>query len=486
VSDLVFGTDGWRAVIADGFTVARVRRAAHGYAQHLLERVGPGLVLIGHDTRFGGPLFARTVAEVLVAAGHEVALHSGPLPTPVLSFAVAHLGALGGVMLTASHNPPAYHGVKLKGAYGGTADGATYAAVAAHANAVRDDDVVYRPLDDVPAFDVREAYYSRLASLLDLDALRSWRGTLVHDAMHGSAAGWIEGFARWAELGARVVTMRAQSDPLFGGGLPEPMPEHLSGLVERLSDADPALTLGVATDGDGDRLGVVAGGGPALTSHQVLALLLDHLERRGGRGRVVHTVTVSRLVPRLALARGLEVVERKVGFKYLVEELRRGDVLIAGEESGGFAVDGHVPERDGVLSALLVLEALAMRGAASGGAASGGADSRGDLLERFAELERETDWRHAYDRRDLRVPTQDAVGAVMAALAEAPEHFAGHEVRHVERLDGVRLDLGDDRWILFRASGTEPVLRLYCEAPDDDAVRSTLDEAERFVRHHGF
>jgi phosphomannomutase len=185
---------------------------------------------------------------------------------------------------------------------------------------------------------------------------------------------------------------------------------------------------------------------------------------------------VSRLVPRLALARGLEVVERKVGFKYLVEELRRGDVLIAGEESGGFAVDGHVPERDGVLSALLVLEALATCGAASGGA----------LLERFAELERETHWRHAYDRRDLRVPTQDAVGAVMAALAEAPEHFAGHEVRHVERLDGVRLDLGDDRWILFRASGTEPVLRLYCEAPDDEAVRSTLDEAERFVRQHGF
>jgi phosphomannomutase len=471
VSDLVFGTDGWRDVIADGFTVARVRRAAHGYARHLLDHVGTGLVVIGHDTRFGGARFARAAAEVLVAAGHRVAVHDGPLPTPVLSFAVTRLGALGGVMLTASHNPPEYHGVKLKGPYGGTADGATYASVAAHANAIGDADVVHRPLAELPLFDVREAYFEHLASLLDLETLRAWRGTLIHDAMHGSAAGWIEGFARWAALPGRFVTMRGQSDPLFGGGLPEPMPEHLAALGERLADADVELALGLATDGDGDRLGVVPAGGVPFTSHQVLALLLDHLQRRGGRGRVVHTVTVSRLVPRLARARGLEVVEREVGFKYLVEELLRGDVLIAGEESGGFAVAGHLPERDGVFSGLLVLEALA---------------SGGDLRERFAALERETAWRHAYDRRDLRVLSREAVATVMDALARDPERFAGQRVEGVERRDGVRLDLAGDRWVLFRPSGTEPVLRLYCEAPDDASVRSTLDEAERFVRERGF
>jgi phosphomannomutase len=468
VSDLVFGTDGWRDVIGDGFTVARVRRAAHGYAMHLAAN-GPGLVLIGHDTRFGGARFAHAAAEVLAAAGHDVRLHPGPLPTPVLSFAVKHLGAVGAVMLTASHNPSEYHGVKLKGPYGGTADAATYAAVQAHANAIDDGDVVWRPLADTEAFDVADAYLEHVGGLLDLDALRSWRGTLVHDAMHGSAAGWLEAFGVHHELPCRIVTMRAQADPLFGGALPEPTPANLTALQERLADADHESALGVATDGDGDRLGVVPAGAPVMTSHQVLALLLDHLALRGQKGRVVHTVTVSRLVPRLAAARGLSVTETGVGFKYLVDEILRGDVLIAGEESGGYAVQGHVPERDGVLCALLVLEALV---------------TRGDLTARFAELERETGWRHAYDRRDLHVSGTAVVEAVMAALARAPQSFAGRRVLAVEARDGVRLDLEGDRWVLFRASGTESVLRLYCEAPDDDAVAATLGAAEAFVQRH--
>jgi len=469
LSELVFGTDGWRDVIGDGFTVPRVRRAVHGYATYLAER-GPGLVLVGHDTRFGGPRFARAAAEVLAAAGHEVRVHVGPVPTPVLSFAVRHLGASGGVMLTASHNPGEYNGVKIKGPYGGTADAATYAEVARRANAVRDDDVPWRPLPSLERFDVADAYFEHLARLLDLDALRAWRGTLVHDAMHGAASGWFERFAAWAELSCRVVTMRSQPDPLFGGTHPEPIPDLLGALAERLADAEPGLALGLATDGDGDRLGVVPGGARPLNSHQTLALLVDRLARRGGRGRVVHTVTVSRLVPRLARLRGLDVVETKVGFKYLIEELLAGGVLIAGEESGGYAVAGHVPERDGILMGLLVLEALA---------------AGGDLVARFAELEAETGWRHAYDRLDLHVPDMRAVAAVMAALEHAPAEFAGAPVRAVDRRDGVRLFLGDDRWLIFRGSGTEPVLRLYCEGPDAETVRRTLADAEVFARRHG-
>jgi phosphomannomutase len=467
-SDLVFGTDGWRDIIGDGFTVARLRRAAHGYATHLSER-GPGLILIGHDTRFGGGRFAHAVAEVLTTAGHEVRVHRGPLPTPVLSFAVRHLGAVGGVMLTASHNPADYHGMKLKGAYGGTADAATYSDVARHANAVREDEVEWRPLERAETFEVTNDYLDHVGALLDLDALGTWRGTLVHDAMHGSAAGWLEAFAERAELSCRVVTMRSQPDPLFGGAMPEPTPANLAALRERLAEADHDSTLGVATDGDGDRLGVVPAGAPPMTSHQVLAILLDHLARRGGRGRVVHTVTVSRLVPRLAAARGLEATETGVGFKHLVSELLQGDVLIAGEESGGYAVQGHVPERDGILAALLVLEALV---------------TGGDLSARFAALERETRWRHAYDRRDLRVDGTATVDAVMAGLDPGPATFAGSRVVSVERRDGVRLDLEDDRWLLFRASGTESVLRLYCEAADDATVAATLDEAVAFVLRH--
>jgi phosphomannomutase len=469
VSDLVFGTDGWRDVIADGFTVSRVRRAVHGYASSLRD-TGPGLVLVAHDTRFGGPLFARAAAETLVAAGHEVRLHDGPLPTPVLSFAVRHLGAVGGVMITASHNPGAYNGVKLKGPYGGTADPATYAEVARRANAIGDADVLWRPVEHAARFDVAEAYFAHIAGLLDMDALRAWKGTLVHDAMHGAAAGWLERFASWADLPCRVLTMRASPDPLFGGRNPEPLPEELAGLVERLADAPPELALGVATDGDGDRLGIVPAGAAAMNSHQVLALLLDHLSRRGDTGRVVHTVTVSRLVPRLARLRGLPVLETKVGFKYLVEALLAGGVLIAGEESGGYALAGHVPERDGLLMGLLTLETLA-RG--------------GDLPARFGELERETGWRHAYDRRDLRVRDATIADAVMEALTLDPADFAGFVVRAVDRIDGVRLFLGEEAWLTFRASGTEPVLRLYCEGPDTETVAGILDAAVAFVRRQG-
>lgn len=469
MAEIVFGTDGWRDVIADGFTVARVRRAVHGYAEHLAQARRGGEVLVGHDTRFGGARFARAAAEVLQAAGFTPLVHATPLPTPVLSFAVAHRSARGGVMLTASHNPSEYHGVKLKEAYGGTASEATYADVARRANAVTDDEVVYTAAAAFDAFDVREAYYGRLAGLLDLPAVRAWDGTLVHDAMHGAASGWIHGFGRWAGLRCRFETLRAAPDPTFGGANPEPIPSNLAALTERLDDEPPERALGVATDGDGDRLGVVAAGTGPLTSHQVLALLLDHLQARGARGRVVKTFTVSRVIERLARARGLTVVETPVGFKHLVAELVKGDVLIAGEESGGYGVSGHVPERDGILMALLTLEAL----------------TAGEALDvRFRALEREAGWRHAYDRRDVPLAGADHVHAVRSALRDVPETFAGAAVAGVERLDGVKLNLAGDRWVLFRASGTEPLLRLYCEAPDAAAVAATLDAAERFVHEH--
>jgi phosphomannomutase len=463
---LTFGTDGWRAVIADGFTLARVRRAARAYGQHLVA-AGGGLVLVAHDTRFGGPMFQTAVAQVLRDEGLEVRLAAGALPTPVVSFAVRALGAVGGVMLTASHNPGTYHGFKIKAAYGGTATDGTYGDVAARAARLGDEGDPPTDRSGFDAFDVREAYFAQLATILDLEVLRAWRGRVVHDAMHGVAAGWIADFAAWAGLPWRIDALRSDPDPMFGGGSPEPMPSTLTRLREAMAGSDPRSSIGVATDGDGDRLAVVPAGGAPFTAHAVFALLLDHLDRRGAPGRVVKTVTVSRLVERLARARGRTVSETPVGFKYLVEALLGDDVVLAGEESGGFGVRGHVPERDGILNALLMVEALAH-------ATTG-------LPERLGALEAETGWRHAYDRVDLALDDASALARVTRALEHAPDDFAGGRVASVERRDGVKLNVGDDRWVMFRASGTEPVLRVYAEGPDEGAVSGLLAAARELV-----
>jgi phosphomannomutase len=463
---LVFGTDGWRALIGDGFTHRELGRAAQAYAEHLLDR-GGGRVLVAHDTRFAGARFARVAAEVLHANGLEVALHHGPLPTPVLSFAVRHLGAAGGVMLTASHNPAEWQGFKLKGAHGGTALDAVYRDVERRTGLIEADAVRRRSrAPDLPAFDVREAYYAQLATLLDLEALRQADGAVVHDAMGGAAGGWIAGFARWAGIGTEVAELRARPDPTFDGVHPEPLPRHLARTRAYLSD-HPATRFAIVTDGDGDRVAAVLPDGRFFGPHQVFAVLLDLLDRRGVPGTVVKTFTVSRVIERLAAARGRTVVETPVGFKHLVDALRRGDAMLAGEESGGFGVAGHVPERDGILNGLLLLEAEVRAGE--------------PLAARFAALEREAGWRHAYDRLDLRLRDEGLARRVAEALERAPEAFADARVVGVERLDGVKLDLEGDRWILFRASGTEPLLRVYAEGPDDAAVAALLRAARGFV-----
>jgi phosphomannomutase len=481
MDELRFGTDGWRDRIGERFTTANVRRAAQATADHLRAH-GGRRVAVAHDPRFGGAMFARAAAETLAANGLEVLLADGPLPTPVLSFAVRHLGLDAGVMLTASHNPPAWNGFKLKGPYGGTATDAAYRDVAGRAARIgRDDVAAGDPHASFAPLEVRAAYYHRLAELLDLEALRGVSGTVVHDAMGGAAAGWLAGFARHARLTLRLEGVRDTPDPLFHGAPPEPIPRHMGPLLDRMAHGDAAL--GIATDGDGDRLAAALPGGRPLNPHEVFALLLDARERAGGRGRVVKTVTVARLIERLASARGLPVTETPVGFKWLVEELRRGGALIAGEESGGIGIPEHLPERDAILNGWLLVEAWATapeRSAAAAAAAEG--DGGGPLAARLAALEREADWRHHYDRRDLDLGAAAAQRRAVASLDEDPGRFAGRDVTSVERSDGVKLNLAGKAWLLVRASGTEPVLRLYAEAQSAEEVEGLLDAAERLVR----
>jgi len=491
VEALTFGTDGWRAVIAERFTFANLRRAAQAYASYLSAGTSGGLVLVGYDTRFMAREFAASVAGVLAANGLRASVSQTYLPTPALSFAVRQLGAVGGVMLTASHNPPQYSGFKLKGPYGGSATDDVYRAVAA----LVPDVAVPEPREAThDAFDIRDEYLRAVASLVDLDAIGRVRPTIVHDAMGGAGSGWLSDLA--AATGAFTVEqVRGRPDPLFHGVNPEPVPANLATTSERMAAVDARAGVGAhpagdagaplfaaVTDGDADRIGVVVPGGEYFNSHQIFAVLLDHLSERR-TGAVVKTFTVSRVVERLAHARGLRVVETPVGFKHIVDVMLAGasgpagaaGVLIGGEESGGIGVAGHIPERDAIANALLLLEAVVTGGRT--------------LTQRFADIEAETGWRHAYDRVDLRLSADGTKERVMARLASAGAAAAAGpwHLKSIEDRDGVKLNLAASTadeasaWLLFRASGTEPVLRIYCEAPDARAVAALLGAAEAFV-----
>lgn len=463
---LVFGTDGWRDIIGERFTYANVARAAQAYADYLNDQGTPS-ALVGYDTRFSGSRFARRVAEVLAANGVTVQLSADYLPTPALSFAVKHLGVGGGVMLTASHNPPPYNGFKLKGPYGGGATDRNYKAVSARTAEIGPEDV--RAFDpkthEVETFDIREAYYEALAKLVDIDLLRTFTGSLVHDAMGGAGAGWLTGFVEYAGLPLTLEPLRGEANPMFYGVNPEPIGPNLALTMDVMRSSE--AIFATATDGDGDRLGLVLPGGAFFNSHQIYAVLLSVLFEKGLRGQVVKTFTTSRLVERLAERRGLEVLETPVGFKYIVDAMLAGDVLIGGEESGGIGVLGHIPERDGLANSLLMLEAVIRSGKS--------------VAEIFAGLEAEAEWRHAYDRIDLHLSGNALKDAVLNALKNPPATFAGRIVESVETLDGVKFNLSNKAWLLFRASGTEPVLRIYSEAQSEDEVREILGAARRFV-----
>lgn len=465
-----FGTDGWRDIIADRFTHQNVARAAQAHAQYL-RRTGGTSVVVGHDTRFGSARFARVAAEVMAANGLRTLLTSSYTPTPALSFAVVHHGAAGGVMITASHNPPDYNGYKMKGSYGGSTTPDMVAGVEAEL-ARLEPVAAFRPGEhEIEPIDIRSAYFDALDRILELDVLRAHKGVLYHDAMGGAGAGWLEAYARRAKLGAEVRPVHGIPDPMFFGVNPEPIPQNLASLTAVLAAEEPP-TFGAVTDGDADRVGAVLAGGAYFNSHQIFAVLLDHLSRKGLGGRVVKTVSGSQVLNLLAEKRGLQVLETPVGFKYITDAFLEGQqdparrVLIGGEESGGMAVQGHIPERDGILNSLLLLEAVATTGTS--------------LAELFRAIEREVGVTHAFDRYDLQLEPGFDRTALMQRLAAGRE-IAGRRVQSVSTRDGVKWILDGQAWVLFRASGTEPLVRVYSEAPDAASVKAILDEATRLV-----
>jgi phosphomannomutase len=459
-----FGTDGWRGVVADDCTFEQIRRVAAATARVYASGTGPGdrrRIIVGHDTRFFSPEFATSAAEVFARAGIDVLLTDRPIPTPAVSFHVRRLVLAGGVVITASHNPAPYNGFKVKAHFGGSAPPDLYAAISENAD---------RPLPDaarpgrIETVDLLGPYRSGLASLLDLESIREAGLGVLADSMHGAAGTLVADLASGGIT--RVVPYRAERDVLFGGVHPEPIGANLGAASKEVVSR--RLDLAVAHDGDADRLGVLDHRGDFVSPHRVLALLLLHgYRRRGLSGGIAKTFSTSLLIDRVARKLGVPILETPIGFKHVAELMNRGEAAAGGEESGGYAFAFHLPERDGVFNALLLLESLAQAGLDLDGAL-------GELDAEFGSF--------AYGRRDVHLPVPVIAAYLEAVRNDAPRKIAGVAVSRVIDGDGVKYAFGGDGWLLHRLSGTEPMVRLYCEHLDEEVVERVLDEAESRLR----
>ncbi len=463
-----FGTDGWRGVIARDFTFDNLSRVAQATMDYLIrEGLAPKGLVIGYDRRFLSREFAERVAEIAAGNGIRVWLTDGYAPTPAVSWAVHELGAGGGVMITASHNPPAYNGFKVKESFGGSARPATTKIleemVAANDDAGRE--ITSRPLAEaladgsVTTFDPKGGYFRQLSRYVDLEAICRANLPVVVDPMYGAGAGFVP------ELLPGVHEIHGDENPSFGGQPPEPTEEHLTELAALVGSG--AYRIGLALDGDADRIGAVDETGEFFSSHRIYTVILRHLvERKGLTGGVVKTVSTTRMIDLLAEKYGLSLFETPIGFKHICELMLDHDILMGGEESGGLGVKGHIPERDGILMGLLLLEAMAM----SGKGVRQLLDETMDEIGRFC-----------YRRIDL--PIADAAKEdLIARLKQGGlAAIAGRTVARENFRDGFKFIFDDGSWLLIRPSGTEPVLRLYSEAGEAQTVDELLAAAREIA-----
>ncbi|MCL4870685.1 MAG: phosphoglucomutase/phosphomannomutase family protein [Anaerolineae bacterium] len=469
-----FGTDGWRAVISDTFTFANLRQVAQAIADFIHEQgnAEPSAV-VGYDTRFLSDRYAYEVACVMAGNGISTWLARADTPTPAVSYAIVHKKATAGVMITASHNPPRYNGVKLKASFGGSATPEQHKRVEAilARNLMEQKDPQLMELETALAqekirkFDPSWAYYEHLSTLVDLDIISSGELKVVADGMFGSGRGVIgEMLARGRTY---VHNIRHEMNPGFGGIHPEPIARYLGLLMSTIQGGH--WHVGLATDGDADRIGAVDARGEFVDPHRIFALVLRYLiEKRGWQGQVIRTVSTTRMIDRIAAANGLCLTETPVGFNHIADLMLQGDVLMGGEESGGMSIKGHIPEGDGVLLGLLILEIMAYHRAPLH-------EIIADLLAQYGPAE--------YKRTDMKLRQPVEKKAMVNMLVEsAPPHIDGVAIEQVSTLDGVKYYLDDGSWLLIRPSGTEPVLRVYAEAPNQDRVRALLKFGEEVAQ----
>jgi phosphomannomutase len=476
MADIRFGTDGWRAVIAEGFTFANVSRVAQAAADYWKSEIqNPKSeifnrypkVVVGYDRRFFSDRFARRAAEVLAGNGFAVVLTPEPTPTPSVSYAVKDLRALGGVMITASHNPPIFNGFKLKSDYGGSSDPLTCQAVEGFLdrNPVRSVNLPEAVADgQITIQDVQPAHFQALKWLVDFKLIAKSKLRFAHEALFGVGAGCFEKIL--AGTSCRVTTLNGNHDPLFGGINPEPVQQNYARSQAFLRRHPHDVCL--VTDGDADRVGGMDGRGKYLTTHQLICLLLRHfIINRKGRGRVVKALTTTSMVDKMCAAHGLTCVETGVGFKYICAEMLKGDVLLGAEESGGIGFPAHIPERDGLAAGLMLLEMLATE--------------RVSLNKLAAMLEKDFG-PHRYGRIDTHFPLEKRAALMEQLKRNPPARLLRSPLADVKSFDGVKFVSQDGVWLMLRGSGTEPILRIYAEARSDADVRKLLRLGVQFTR----
>lgn len=484
-SSIKFGTDGWRGIIGEDFTFENVRIIAQAYADYLIMNAKPSAdkrsvvksqqlrsfppprVVIGFDCRFLSEMFASETASVLRSNGLKVVKFKEPVPTPFVSWSVRQNNYSGGVVITASHNPAEFNGFKVKAPYGGSVSEDVTAKIESllgnRSVPQKSELAAYSNPDEIVEIS-RSSYNTNVEKVIDLDFLASASESVVFDSMHGAGGKWIESFLQKKQL--RFETIRARRDPLFGGVNPEPIDVNLAKLKNRVLETN--SIMGIATDGDADRIGAVNQFGTTMTMHEIAPILLLHLvKNKGLSGGVVATISQSVLTRRIAKHFKLPVFETPIGFKFIVDLMLAKDILIGAEESGGIGIKGHIPERDGILSSLLLMEAVLSFGK--------------NPTEIVKEIHHEFGGFY-YGRKDLQVDASRGREFLAKVNSHMVEELVGEDVVEVNDIDGVKFIFKDESWLLFRQSGTEPIMRLYCETVSKIKLKEVLTKTYRKVK----
>lgn len=466
-----FGTDGWRAIIAKDFTFANCRIVTQGIASYLYNKnlTKKGIV-IGYDNRFMSEDFAKECAKVMVGNGIKVYLLKKPTPTPVTAFAIREYEASGAIMLTASHNPPQYNGIKFIPEYAGPALPDVTDVIEEQVNRVIEQGKIYElsldeavKLDLFQEIDVDLAYHNQLLKVIKPEFFKDKNIKVVIDPMFGVGIGYLEKIL--VELGCEVRTINNYRDPLFGGGMPEPTVQWLGDLRRAVLSYE--ADLGLAMDGDADRFGIIDKDGEFISANQFMYILLNHLlETRTYKGPVARSIATTHMLDKIAKQHGLTIIETPVGFKYVGECLREKGCIMGGEESGGLSIFGHIPEKDGILACLLAVELLAYTGKS--------------MLDLSKEIENEYGTVIS-ERLDIKVAETDKANIMEKINDYSPRAIAGIGVEHHSTVEGSKLVLDDGSWVLIRSSGTEPLFRIYVETSDEEKLKLIQREVKENI-----
>ena len=466
MTKIKFGTSGWRGILADEFTFENVRIVTQAICDHIREKgESEKGVVIGYDTRFMGRKFALAAAEILAANGIKAFLCKRDVPTPVIAFEVIRRKAAGGINFTASHNPPEYNGLKFSSSWGGPALPETTGEIERRANEMMGE-MTYREVSLKKGMDERlieiiepkESYLKEIREKVDVAVLKGMKVAVDH--LYGTSRDYLDTVLK--EAGCEVVRFHEYPDPTFGGKPPEPSEENIHDLIEKVR-SDNTIFIGLATDGDADRFGIVDRGGIYIEPNYIVALLLDYLIRtRKWSGGVARSVATTHLIDRVAARHGIEVYETPVGFKYIGELISEDKLIIGGEESAGLTIKGHVPEKDGILACLLVAEMVAREGKSVTEMLNNLYSEVGTVLTRRVNIHLEG-------------------SGLKDRLKTLPSSFAGLNVDKVVTIDGTKLILSDGSWVLIRPSGTEPVVRLYAESFSQEGLDRLTEAGKRFI-----